>query len=101
MKDFETDPRWGWKAYWYADKSVRRAVKKYGITPFIVVYHVVIDEIQREVILKPYTQLDESIMEHGAYIYLRRGRWRFENDEYWSDYTPRVYQERPRSAQLK
>lgn len=95
MKDYETDPDWGWEPYICVDESERKMLARSGITAFAYVKQIIIDEIQKEVIIEFSTNLDGNIMEHGAVAHLRNGRWRFGQGDYLGVYSHRLYKERP------
>jgi hypothetical protein len=63
-----------------------------GVLPHMVLLDVVIDDIRREVILRLSTSLEGHLEEHGAGIYLKNGKWKFDADHPY-DYMSEVEDE--------
>ncbi|MBA4149912.1 MAG: hypothetical protein H0X66_17510 [Verrucomicrobia bacterium] len=72
------------------EEAVWNEIKKNGVLPYVILLALVVDELEREVILSLASDLDGNIEEHGIAISLRRGRWRFHHSDYLAQYCGRV-----------
>ncbi len=80
---------WSRESYAWSDmsKSDRMFAAKHGFAPFLTVSMIVIDAIKREAIIHAHTTFDGHLEEHGGVsIYLKKGRWCFEDAEYFDSY---------------
>jgi hypothetical protein len=84
MKEYESSS--AWPGYFKEDAQNYGDIKTHGIVPHMTVEAIVVDEIKREVILVCDTEWDVHLSEHGIAISLRDGRWRFNYEDYLSEY---------------
>lgn len=84
MKAYEKQE--GKEAYNLCDAKELNAFKKHGIVPFMTISTIVIDDITKEVIIDAGCDPAPHFSEHGLNIYLRNGRWRFDDADYFFDF---------------
>jgi hypothetical protein len=82
MKEYGKNP----DAYCGCTEEEQSEIKKYGIAPFVWLSVIVIDEIKKEVIFSGGCERAFHIAEHGLSIYLHKGRWRWDEAEYFDSY---------------
>ncbi len=70
----------------YSDRTEDecQSIKVHGYLPFLWVDLIVIDEVEQRVMLRP-DDVAGPLHEHGATIFLREGRWRYE-ENHLNDY---------------
>ena len=83
MKEFETSEEW---CGYDPDDEVSRDIKRHGITAYLVLETLVLDDIRKTVIMGLRTEKDLNLCEHGITVFLKDGKWRFGYADYWSDY---------------
>jgi hypothetical protein len=91
MKDYGKDP----DAYSDCSAKEQKEIKKHGIAPFIWLSVIVIDEIKKEVIFNGGCERGVHITEHGLSVYLRKGRWRWDEADYFIRYHSGFEEDRP------
>jgi hypothetical protein len=85
----------------YCSEEERAEIRKHGFAPFIWISVIVIDEVQREVILSGGSEVSVHIPEHGLSIYLRQSRWRWDEADYFIRYQSSFEKNQPKTpAQL-
>jgi hypothetical protein len=82
----------------YCSEEERAEIRKYGFAPFIWISVIVIDEVNREVILSGGSEWSVHIPEHGLSIYLRKSRWCWDEADYFIRYRSTFEDGRPRTA---
>jgi len=82
MKQYAKSP----EAYEDASPQERKQIQKGGIAPFMTVFMMVIDEVDKTVILRARTECDGNLIEHGISLFLRNGRWRFGDSDSFAEY---------------
>jgi hypothetical protein len=87
MKEYEVQLR-GEEWDMFPDDAA--SIKRYGWAAHVVVLAVIIDDLEREVILSLGCGLDGNLAEHGIAIALKSGKWRFNVGDYLNDYKSRV-----------
>jgi hypothetical protein len=70
----------------YSSEQELKEIKKYGFAPFIWISVMVVDEIKKEVIFSGGSNRSVHIPEHGLSVYLRKGRWRWDDADYFIGY---------------
>lgn len=98
MEEYQTSDKWGGKDYAELSREDRARIRKHGIAPYIFLHGVVIDELQREVILCGQTIIDGNLDEHGISIHLKKGRWRFDTADYFTRYLGSLEESHPPTA---
>jgi hypothetical protein len=68
-------------------------MKRYEFLPHVTLRAIVVDDIKCEVILSLSTESDGNLAEHGIAICLKKGRWRFNQDDYLNDYCSAIRSE--------
>src|SRR5882724_1446947 len=86
MREYAEDAN----GYAAAKPAEREEIRKIGITPFMTIYRIVIDDDRKEAILCARTELDLNLIEHGINIYLEKGKWHFSDDEYYIGYVDKL-----------
>jgi hypothetical protein len=79
----------------YNSEEERTEIKKHGFAPFIWLDVIVIDEIKKEVILSGGSEASVHIPEHGLSIYLRKGRWHWDEADYFIRYESSFEEHKP------
>jgi len=92
MKEYETSPEWGGDFCANLENEMRQKVKEQGMAAFITIYVIVIDEIERKVLISAGTTYDGNLDEHGITIYSSEGRWRFDNADYFIHYESDIHE---------
>jgi hypothetical protein len=90
MKEYETSSKWGGNNYAELAEEDRQKIRQYGIAAYITVSAIVIDEVNRKVILRADTIIDGNLDEHGITIFLSKERWRFDTANYFIRYEANV-----------
>ena len=98
MKEYQTTDQWGGKDYAELSREDRAKIRKHGIAPYVFLHGVVIDELQREVILCGQTIIDGNLDEHGISIYLKKGHWHFDASDYYTGYLGTLEESHPPTA---
>lgn len=83
MNEFEASDEW---AGYERDAENYGDIKQHGILPHLFLLALVIDEIEREVILALNTEWDGDLAEHGIAISLHKEGWKFHYLDYLSEY---------------
>lgn len=86
MEEYASGPKWGARRFGDLILEDRQDIDKYGIASHIAVSAVIIDEIQQQVILSAHTLIDPHLSEHGISIFLKKGRWRIDDRDYFINY---------------
>ena len=87
MKDYE-DGVVGADCYFECMRRERdrKIIAECGFLPFLTIAYVVIDDIERRVIISAYTVFDGGLDEHGITIYLSGSRWCFDDASHFLAY---------------
>jgi hypothetical protein len=84
LKDFEK--RGGESIHDEFDDKERERIKKMGFAPYLFVECIVIDDVNRQVVIGADSDIG-LLHEHGVAFYKQRGKWRFESGDYLLRYT--------------
>ena len=90
MKEYETSDEWGGKDYAELSEEDRARIRKYGISAYVFLTAVVIDELQREMMLCGQTIIDGNLDEHGITVYFDKDRWHFDTADCSTRYLGRI-----------
>ena len=86
MKEHAKTP----EGYADAKPGEREEIRKIGIAPFMTIYRIVIDGSRKEAILCARTLLDLNLIEHGINFFLKKGKWRFSDDQHYIRYADKL-----------
>lgn len=73
----------------------RDVLQAYGILPFLTVSDVVVDDVMHIALIRVHTTYIGNLDEHGVTIYLKEGRWRFDDATYTINYRYDVTKQLP------
>ena len=80
----ELEAQRGTDCYSGYTEEERQSIKEHGYLPSLWIDLMVIDEVEQRVMLRP-NDIAGPLHEHGATVFLREGRWRYE-DNHLDDY---------------
>jgi len=90
MNEYNTSPEWAGDFCSELDETERQKFKEHGVAAFIEISIIVIDEIERTVLIRANTSYDGNLDEHGITFYSSEGRWRFDYAEFFDRYESRL-----------
>jgi hypothetical protein len=98
MKEFTKTG--GERVYDEFDDDERKRVKKLGLAPYLRIDCVVIDEVEKEVLISADSEVG-LLHEHGVTIHLSEGRWRYDDGERFDRYSGKFVERKEEKERSK